>query len=165
MTACPALPAEPAARVLNAAAPADLDAIGSTLATALAPGDVVALHGPLGAGKSHLARAVIRNLLGDPEAEVPSPSYTLVNIYQSGRGEIWHADLYRIDPEELVEIGLDAAPPGAILLVEWAERWPALPPRRIDIDMAFAPDGGRAITLTPAGAGWDAVLRALGFDG
>jgi tRNA threonylcarbamoyladenosine biosynthesis protein TsaE len=165
MPACPVLPAERTANVLRAASPADTDAIGLALATALAPGDVVALHGPLGAGKSHLARAVIRARLADPRAEVPSPSYTLVNIYETGQGDIWHADLYRVDPEELAEIGLADAPPDAVLLVEWAERWPGLPERRIDIALSFAADGGRDVTVTTEGAGWGRVLRALGLPG
>jgi tRNA threonylcarbamoyl adenosine modification protein YjeE len=164
MPACHALPADHPV-LLRAATPDETDAIGRALAAALAAGDVVALHGPLGAGKSHLARAVIRARLADPLAEVPSPSYTLVNIYQADGGEIWHADLYRVDPEELAEIGLADAPPDAILLVEWAERWPGLPARRIDIALAFAPDGGRVVTVTTEGAGWGRVLRAIGAQG
>lgn len=147
--------------VLRAATPDDTDAIGRTLAAAVAPGDVVALHGPLGAGKSHLARAIVRARMHDPAAEVPSPSYTLVNIYQAAGGEIWHADLYRIDPDELGEIGLEDAPSDAILLVEWAERWPGLPRRRIDIVLAFSADCGRSVTVTPKGNGWEDALRAL----
>ena len=161
MPACPALPAEHPVHSLHAATPDETDAIGRALAASLLAGDVVALHGSLGAGKSHLARAVIRARLGDPGAEVPSPSYTLVNIYGAGSGEIWHADLYRVDPDELVEIGLADAPRDAILLVEWAERWPGLPARRVDIALDFAPDGGRDVTVTPEGAEWERVLRAL----
>jgi tRNA threonylcarbamoyladenosine biosynthesis protein TsaE len=92
---------------------------------------------------------------------VPSPSYTLVNIYATARGEVWHADLYRVDADELGEIGLHDAPPDAVLLVEWAERWPGLPPRRLDIALGFAPEGGRMVTLAPHGAGWEAALGAL----
>ncbi len=157
----------PPALALYAAAAEETDAIGRRLAAVLRPGDVVALHGPLGAGKSQLARAVIRARLGDPEAEVPSPSYTLVNIYEadveSGDVEIWHADLYRIDPEEMAELGLADAPPDAILLVEWADRWPGLPARRLEIAIAFAEDGGRSLALTPQGQGWESALRALGL--
>jgi tRNA threonylcarbamoyladenosine biosynthesis protein TsaE len=161
MPACPVLPADQETRSLRAATPDETDAIGRALAGALAPGDLVALRGPLGAGKSHLARAIIRGRLADPRAEVPSPSYTLVNIYEAEGGEIWHADLYRIDPEELGEIGLADAPPDAILLVEWAERWPGLPARRLEIRIGFAPAGGRTLTVLPHGAGWGRVARAL----
>ena len=165
MPACPAIPAEPDVHVLRAATPETTDAIGRALASALGPGDLVALHGPLGAGKSHLARAIIRARLADAEAEVPSPSYTLVNVYDIGDCEIWHADLYRIDPVELDEIGLADAPPDAILLVEWAERWPDLPQRRLEIALAIAPDGGRDVTVTARGAGWERARRALGALG
>jgi tRNA threonylcarbamoyladenosine biosynthesis protein TsaE len=165
MPACPAQPADPAALTLHAASPEETDRLGQAIAPALARGDLLALHGPLGAGKSQLARAVIRARLGDPRAEVPSPSYTLVNIYDAPGGQIWHADLYRIDPGELGEIGLGDAPPDALLLVEWAERWPGLPPRRLDIALAFAPGGGRTVTVSPRGAGWEGALRALGALG
>ena len=163
MTACPALAADAPPHVLHAATPDATCAIGRALAPALAPGDVVALHGPLGAGKSHLARAVIRARLAEPDAEVPSPSYTLVNIYQAEDSEIWHADLYRLDPEELDELGLADAPRTGILLVEWAERWPGLPARRLDIAIDFAREGGRSLAVTPRGAAWERALRALGL--
>lgn len=157
---CHATPADRAALSLDAATPEETDAIGRRLAPVLVPGDVVALHGPLGAGKSHLARAIIRARLGDPQAEVPSPSYTLVNIYSAPGGEIWHADLYRIDPEEMGEIGLADSVGHALLLVEWAERWPDLPARRLGIALAPAGDG-RRLDVTPHGAGWGAALLAL----
>ena len=153
-------PAGPASLSLHAATAEATDALGRALAPALAPGDVVALSGPLGAGKSHLARAVIRARLGDPEAEVPSPTYTLVNVYAAGEAEIWHADLYRVDAEEVAEIGLADALAHGILLVEWPDRWPDLPDRRLDV--ALAPAGaGRDVTITARGAGWEAALGAL----
>jgi tRNA threonylcarbamoyladenosine biosynthesis protein TsaE len=161
MPASPALPRDPDAHRLRAATPEATDALGRALAFALAPGDLVALHGPLGAGKSYLARALIRARLADPGADVPSPSYTLVNIYETEGGEIWHADLYRVDPDELGEIGLADAPADAVLLVEWAERWPGLPARRLEIALAYAPAGGRNVTVTPHGPGWTRAMRAL----
>jgi tRNA threonylcarbamoyladenosine biosynthesis protein TsaE len=93
---------------------------------------------------------------------VPSPSYTLVNVYEADGAEIWHADLYRVDADELGEIGLADAPGGALLLVEWAERWPGLPARRLDIALDYAPGGGRDLTVAAHGAGWERALRALG---
>lgn len=166
MMACPApsavLSADPPVLSLHAATAAETDAIGRSLAAALRPGDVVALHGPLGAGKSHLARAVIRARLAEPGAEVPSPSYTLVNMYEARDCEIWHADLYRVDPDEVAELGLADAPRDAILLVEWAEHWPVLPSRRLDIALDFADEEGRSLAVTPHGAGWERVLRMLG---
>ena len=101
-----------------------MDRLGGTLAARLRPGDVVAVAGPLGAGKSQLCRAIVRALLRDPGAEVPSPSYTLVNVYAAGDLQVWHADLYRISemPDELQELGLEDAA-DAIVLIEWPERW------------------------------------------
>lgn len=161
MIACPAPHADTPVLSLCAATPAETDGIGRRLAAMLTPGDVVALHGPLGAGKSHLARAVIRARLDDPEAHVPSPSYTLINIYEAGHAEIWHADLYRVEPEEVGELGLTDAPRDAILLVEWAGRWPGLPARRLDVALDFAGERGRNICVTPHGPGWEGALRAL----
>ena len=147
---------------LDAADEAATDRIGAVLATVLRPGDVLAVSGPLGAGKSHLCRAVIRALLDDPDAEVPSPSYTLVNVYQAEGSEIWHADLYRIaDSEELTELGLDDACTDAIVLIEWPERWAALPPRRLHVGIAVGRRERRALAFTPVGPGWDHVIAAL----
>lgn len=160
MHAFPEISHGPAAFVLHAASPEATDAAGRALAPALAPGDVVALRGPLGAGKSHLARALIRARLGDPGAEVPSPTYTLVNVYAVHGAEIWHADLYRVGPEETAEVGLSEAADHAILLVEWPERWPDIPARRLDL--ALAPAGeGRDIEVAAQGPGWERALGAL----
>ena len=160
MNAFHAMPPGPAALSLHAATPQATDAIGRALAPALAPGDLVALHGSLGAGKSHLARAIVRARLEDPEAEVPSPTYTLVNVYAAPGAEIWHADLYRVGPEELAEIGLSDALEHAILLVEWPDRWPGLPARRLDIALSGAGEG-REIAVTAHGQGWQHALDAL----
>lgn len=98
------------------------------LARALSPflkaGDLVALEGPLGAGKSAFARELVRTLLADPDAEVPSPTFTLVQPYdRKGAPDIYHADLYRLsDAEELYELGLEDARPDAIMLIEWPDR-------------------------------------------
>jgi tRNA threonylcarbamoyl adenosine modification protein YjeE len=126
------------------AATADL---GRRLAADLKPGDVVALSGGLGAGKSALARAIIRALLNDPQAEVPSPSFSLVQPYATPRGPILHADLYRLGSEaEAEELGLDQA--DAIVLVEWPERAPALMARAsLAVSLDMAPGGGRTATI------------------
>lgn len=97
------------------------------LAHILRPGDALLLDGPLGSGKSHFARAAIRALHGDTGdlVEVPSPSFTLVQTYDTERGEVWHADLYRLsDPSEVIELGLEDALNDAIVLIEWPSRWP-----------------------------------------
>lgn len=96
-------------------------ALGARLARELKPGDVVLLEGGLGAGKTALARAIIRTLAGDPGLEVPSPSFALVQPYEVNGTAILHADLYRIhDPAELDELGLFDRP-DAIVIIEWPE--------------------------------------------
>lgn len=106
--------------------PAATETLGAELAASLKPGDIVLLEGDLGAGKTALARAIIRALAGDPKIEVPSPTYALVQPYESPRGPILHADLYRLgDPREADELGL-LDNPDAIVLVEWAERSPEI---------------------------------------
>ena len=102
---------------------AETDLIAGRLAAELRAGDLVTLDGDLGAGKTTFARAIIRTLLDDPEAEVPSPTYTLLQSYEGKRFNIVHADLYRIaDPAELAELGWEDAAENALVLVEWAER-------------------------------------------
>lgn len=140
--------------------------LGAALAGCLGPGDTVLLAGPLGAGKSALARAVIQALLGDPEAEVPSPSYTLVNVYETPRGAVWHADLYRLGggADEIEETGLaEAMAAGrALVLVEWPGRLgPAVPERRLEIALSAPAAGGRDAAVTARGAGWERMMALL----
>lgn len=134
------------------------DALARAIAPRLVPGDTLLLQGQLGAGKSHFARALIRALIGPgaESAEIPSPTFTLVQSYDCGKGEIWHADLYRLsDPQELHELGLDIAMDDAICLIEWPDRiapdWPETavclrfdtpqgPPDQREV-MLLAPDG------------------------
>ena len=138
-----------------------MDRLGSMIARALRRGDFVAVAGPLGAGKSQLCRAIVRTLLNDPFAEVPSPSYTLVNVYPNGETPIWHADLYRIsDPDELAELGLDDTA-DAIVLLEWPQRWPTLPKRRLDIEISPRPDQSRSVSISARGRGWTQLLSTL----
>lgn len=125
------------------------DALGADLAAQLKPGDLVLLLGDLGAGKTALARAIIRTLAGDPDLDVPSPTFALVQPYDSPRGAILHADLYRLgDPREVDELGL-ADNPDAIVLVEWPERAPELlAAASLIIELAIPPGGeGRTVTL------------------
>jgi tRNA threonylcarbamoyladenosine biosynthesis protein TsaE len=97
--------------------------VARNLAEKLQPGDVLFLNGNLGAGKSVFARALIRSLCGEPDLEVPSPTFTLVQIYDTEKGPLWHFDLYRIKaPEEIYELGWDDARAEGIVLVEWPLR-------------------------------------------
>lgn len=127
------------------------DALGELLAHHLNPGDTVLLTGPIGAGKSHLSRAIIRARLGRME-EVPSPTFTLVQTYDDPAGDIWHADLYRLShPDEVLELGLEDAFSTAICLVEWPERLGALAPKDA-IRLSLAPEGdGRRARIAFAG--------------
>ena len=96
--------------------------LGRTLAGSLQPGDALCLTGPLGAGKSTLARALIRALT-TPDEEVPSPTFTLVQFYETAAFPLAHFDLYRLsDPDEVYEIGLDEALDGGVALIEWPQR-------------------------------------------
>lgn len=132
------------------------EAFGRTLAAALRPGDVIALSGPLGAGKTVLARGVLRGL--GFEGDVASPSFPIVLAYDvpDTRLPVWHVDLYRIeDPAELDELGLEEARADSILLIEWPERLPILWPEALHLSLAEAPSGARALTasIPPAWAG------------
>ena len=137
------------------------EALGRRIAALLRADDAVLLEGPLGAGKTALARALLRALAADPALEVPSPSYTLVQEYETGRGTVRHFDLWRLDRPgaadgaALAELGWEAA---GIALVEWPDRLGAL-----------RPEGALLVTLRPLGAemrearlaGWPDRLAAL----
>lgn len=125
---------------------AETEALGRGLAALARAGDVFLLEGPIGAGKSCLARAFIRARLGRDE-DVPSPSFTLVQVYDADNVEIWHADLYRLThPDEVWELGLDDAFASAICLVEWPDRLGAhVPPGALRIRLEAAGDGRRAV--------------------
>ncbi|MDO9639189.1 MAG: tRNA (adenosine(37)-N6)-threonylcarbamoyltransferase complex ATPase subunit type 1 TsaE [Pseudotabrizicola sp.] len=121
------------------------DRLGGVLAEHLRPGDTILLTGPIGAGKSHLSRAIIRARLGRME-DVPSPTFTLVQTYEDASGDIWHADLYRLShPDEVLELGLEEAMATAICLIEWPDRLGShLPPDAIVIALSPQQEGRRA---------------------
>jgi len=135
--------------------------LGADLAMALKPGDVLALRGDLGAGKTTLARGLIRALVGDPDLDVPSPTFTLVQTYEA-RIPLSHFDLYRLSgPGELDELGLDEAAGNGAVLVEWPERAEGrLPATTILVDLEH--DGeGRRVTLSGEGASIERIARSL----
>jgi len=120
--------------------------LGTALAKRLRPRDVVALQGGLGVGKTTLARAILRAAAGDPSLVVPSPTFTLVEVYDTSRGTFWHFDLYRLEqPDQVFELGWEEARADGIALVEWAERLGRLLPReRLTVMLAVEGDGRRA---------------------
>ncbi|WP_374299297.1 tRNA (adenosine(37)-N6)-threonylcarbamoyltransferase complex ATPase subunit type 1 TsaE [Paracoccus sp. (in: a-proteobacteria)] len=156
-------------------------ALARMLAATLRPGQTVLLDGPVGAGKTHFARAFIRARQGEGAEDVPSPTFTLVQTYDDPLGtEIWHADLYRLtDPSELAELGLEEALSDAICLIEWPDRLERLPDGAITVAIGahanpdlrsitlIAPDAARIAQRAAfvAGAGWgDARMLPLAGD-
>ena len=103
--------------------------LAQSLGKLLHPGDVLLLEGGIGAGKTHFARSLIQSLLRAPE-DVPSPTFTLVQVYDGVGCEIWHSDLYRLSsPDEAVELGLEEAFDTAICMIEWPDRLADLSPQ------------------------------------
>ena len=127
--------------------PAASEALGARLAGLVAPGDVVTLSGPLGAGKTSVARGLLAAL--GLAGEAPSPSFAIVQPYAPPevRVPVLHVDLYRIDdPEEIAELGLDEAAGESVLLVEWPERAPGWWPDALALTLEMLPDGTRRLT-------------------
>jgi tRNA threonylcarbamoyladenosine biosynthesis protein TsaE len=129
------------------AATADL---AHRMAHHLYAGDCLLLAGPIGAGKTTFARALIRALLANPREDVPSPTFTLVQTYDAGTVTLWHADLYRLShPDEAAELGLEEAFDTAICLVEWPDRLGSLrPTRALLLDFAATAAGPHIVTLS-----------------
>ena len=120
--------------------------LGATLAERLRVGDVVGLKGELGAGKTTLARAIIRAAAGDPELIVPSPTFTLVEVYETPRGSFWHFDLYRLEAaEQVYELGWEEALAEGISIIEWPERLGPLLPKHLSVTLEVDGDGRRAL--------------------
>lgn len=122
--------------------------MGRAIAPRLRAGDTLALRGALGAGKTTLARGLIRALCG--AVEVPSPTYTLVQIYETDKGELWHGDMYRLErPQACLELGLEDAFLDAICLIEWPDNLGAfLPQNAINLSLSFGEKSGRRLEIS-----------------
>jgi tRNA threonylcarbamoyladenosine biosynthesis protein TsaE len=140
-------------------------ALAARLAAVARAGDVIALKGELGAGKTSLARAFIRALGGI--GEIPSPTFTLVQVYELKAATVWHFDGYRLrDPEEGWELGIEDAFADGISLIEWPERFGALiPARRLQIELwaGAAPSARRALIDPGNGAAGNWTARLANF--
>ena len=139
-------------------------ALAARISTLAATGDIIALKGDLGAGKTTFARHFIR-ACGSAE-EVPSPTFTLVQVYEVGDAAIWHFDLYRIkSPEEAWELGIEDAFAEGVSLIEWPERLgPVLPRRRLEIEFLFGERPGERRAVLDAADGWGERLAGIAAD-
>ena len=121
---------------------------GETFATTLKPGDVVLLYGELGAGKTAFVRGMVRGLGGNAE-DVSSPTFTIVQEYAARAATLFHVDLYRLEPAEIEDLGLDdMLEAGGIAAIEWAGRWPGRPRDAIEVRIAAAGESRRHIDVT-----------------
>lgn len=157
--ACPMQPIHPSLFLCD---PQATTRFAQSLAPLLGPGDVLLLEGQIGAGKTHFARALIQSLLARPE-DVPSPTFTLVQIYETPKFEIWHADLYRLShPDEALELGLTDAFETELCLVEWPEKLAAdRPEKALTLRFRVEPDDGRHVDLLSDNDAWRARLQGL----
>ncbi len=152
---------------MRAEALAETERLAQGLAPHVASGDVIGLCGPLGSGKTAFARAFIRARLGRPAEEVPSPTFTLVQLYEHEAGAIWHFDLYRLSaPEDAYELGVEDAFAGAISLIEWPEKLGAMMPADwLEVRLAPGEDEeARVITIAPHGPRGEVLAAALARD-
>lgn len=121
--------------------------LGSSLGTTLRPGDVVLLYGPLGAGKTSFVRGLARGIGAEPD-EVSSPTFTLIQEYAGNRAILYHVDLYRLEPKEIDDLGLDELVSGdGIVAIEWAERWAGRPDDACEVWIEDAGEDQRSIRV------------------
>ena len=148
---------------LTLTSPEDTTRLARALAPHLNAGDVILLGGPIGAGKSFFARALILTLLTTPE-DIPSPTFTLVQTYSAPKFDIWHCDLYRLTtPYEAQELGLEDAFETALCLVEWPDRLGDLAPTdALEISLQITDTSQeRHVTIYATDPRWCPVLEGL----
>lgn len=137
-------------------------ALGRAVADLARAGDVITLSGPLGAGKTVLARGFLLRRLGT-ETDISSPTFTLVHVYDAVDPPLWHFDLYRLDdPDEIQELGLDEALAGGISLIEWPDRadgW--LPTARLDISLEVGKASETRMAKVSGSGSWTTRLKKL----
>ncbi len=141
----------------------DTDKIAVRFGEILQAGDVVLLEGDIGAAKTHFARALIQSLQDVPE-DIPSPTFTLIQTYDTQKGQIWHADLYRIsNADEIEELGLVDAFGSEICLIEWPDRLGAYTPQSaLLLSFSSINDGAsRLLRATSQHASWAQRLAGL----
>jgi tRNA threonylcarbamoyladenosine biosynthesis protein TsaE len=123
---------------------------GEQLARTLKPGDVVLLYGDLGAGKTAFVRGMARGLGANPD-DVSSPTFTIVQQYAGGDHTLYHVDLYRLEPDEIDDLGLDDLVCGdGIVAIEWADRWRTRPDDAVEVTLAEAGDNERSVSIRDA---------------
>jgi len=131
---------------LVASSPEETEAAAERLGRSLGGGDVVLLYGDLGAGKTAFVRGLARGL-GAPPEEVSSPTFTLIQEYAGGRATLYHVDLYRLEPNEVDDLGLDELAASGVVAVEWADRWSDRPGRAIEVRLEHEGDDSRRVSI------------------
>ncbi|WP_208347178.1 tRNA (adenosine(37)-N6)-threonylcarbamoyltransferase complex ATPase subunit type 1 TsaE [Pseudaestuariivita rosea] len=132
------------------------------ISSSIAVGDTILLQGDIGAGKTFFARALIKALIG-PDEDVPSPTFTLVQIYQTETFEIWHCDLYRLtSPDEALELGLEEVFAEAVCLIEWPDRLgDAVPKECLTLRFQALDNGQHEVNVTASTPRWQRLLEQL----
>ncbi len=149
-------------RMITCHSPDETRLFAQRLADRLGPGDCILLNGPVGAGKSLFSRALIQHLLTTPE-DVPSPTFTLVQTYDTPDFEIWHCDLYRLGhPDEVLELGLDQAFETGVALIEWPDKLGAeTPPNALHLSIEVLSENSRKFTWRFDDPRWIEKLAGL----
>ena len=134
-------------RTISTRSEDDTAAVGRDLAATLSAGDLVLLHGDLGAGKTAFVRGLAEGL-GVARGDVSSPTFTLIQEYRGGRLPLFHVDLYRIeDPREFDELGLEEIAEEGVLAIEWADKYPRPPSRAVRVSITDAGESERRVTV------------------